>query len=261
MIINGVNTHVRVEGTGSPLVALHGFMSSSVIWSRDWFPPDTQLIAPDLLGHGQTESPDNYRRYLMGASSLDLADLIPRVATPPVTLLGYSMGGRLALDAALTYPQLIDKLILESASPGIEDTFERMSRRGSDYRLAERIERDGIATFVEYWENIPLFATQSPEMRDHLRPIRLAQNPIGLANSLRGMGTGAQPSLWSRLIEVQMPVLIIAGELDTKFITIARQMSEIIPKCTLAIIPNAGHTVHLEQPAAYADAIRQFLKV
>jgi len=259
MNINGVDYHVRVTGEGAPLVALHGFTGSGANWSPDLFPANTQLIAPDLLGHGQTESPDNYRRYGMSTVARDLVDLITRTTTPPVTLLGYSMGGRLALDFALHHTEYLSKLVLESASPGIEDEFERMARRGNDYALAERIERDGVEAFTAKWENNPLFATQTPAMRAHLRPVRLAQNPIGLGNSLRGMGTGAQPSYWNRLGELHLPVLLIAGQLDTKFTGIAQRMRDRLPNCTLAIIPGAGHIVHLEQPTLYAETLQRFL--
>lgn len=259
MNINGVEYQVRVTGDGAPVVALHGFTGSGANWSADLFPPRTQLIAPDLLGHGATESPDNYRRYGISTAARDLVDLIVRTTTPPVTLLGYSMGGRLALDFALHHTEYLSKLVLESASPGIDDEFERMARRGNDYTLAERIERDGVEAFMAKWEQNPLFATQSPEVRERLRVVRLAQNPVGLANSLRGMGTGAQPSYWNRLGELHLPVLLIAGELDTKFTAIARRMSERLTNCTLAIIAGAGHTVHLEQPTRYAEIVQRFL--
>jgi 2-succinyl-6-hydroxy-2,4-cyclohexadiene-1-carboxylate synthase len=259
MIVNGVNYHVRVEGEGAPLLALHGFTGSSANWSLDLFPPGVRLIAPDQIGHGQTDSPDAPERYEIDFAARDAADLAKHYTLRSLTLFGYSMGGRLALYAALHRPHAVAKLILESASPGIADDAERAARRHNDTALADRIEREGVPAFVEYWENLPLFATQTPAQRAQLRPIRLAQNPRGLANSLRGMGTGAQPSLWERLGALRMPVLLIAGELDPKYSAIARQMSERIANCTLAIIPGAGHTVHLEQPDAYAAALREFL--
>lgn len=259
MIVNEVDYYVRVEGEGAPLVALHGFTGSSANWSLDLFPPHTKLIAPDLLGHGQTESPEQFPRYQIDFAARDLVELIARVTTPPVTLLGYSMGGRLALYTAVHYPDSVSKLILESASPGIANVTERLERIKSDGALGQRIILEGVASFVAYWEHLPLFATQTPAMRDQLRPIRLAHTRHGLANSLFGMGTGGQPPLWNRLYELAMPVLLIAGELDAKFTAIARQMHERIPNSTLAIIPGAGHAVHLEQPARYAQILGAFL--
>lgn len=257
--IHGINYFARVEGAGLPLVALHGFSGSSANWSRDVFPPGYQLIAPDLLGHGQTDSPEAYISYNMVYAAPDLAALIERLTEPPVTLLGYSMGGRLALYLAIRYPHLVSRLILESASPGLVSQAERSARHASDRELADRIERDGIESFVDYWEAQALFATQTRAIKEGLRPVRLAQNPRGLANSLRGMGTGIQLPLWGHLDKLRMPTLLIAGERDSKFTQIAQHMSDVIPDCTLAIIPKAGHTVHLEQPAYYADCLRAFL--
>lgn len=259
MIINGVNYYVRVTGEGKPLIALHGFTGSSTIWSPDLFPFGYRLLAPDLLGHGQTDSPSDPARYSIDAAARDLIELITRLTIPPVTLLGYSMGGRLALHTALTAPHLISSLILESTSPGIENEDQREERRRSDHALSKRIESEGLAAYVHYWENIPLFSTHTPAMRDHLRPIRLAQNPRGLANSLRGMGTGVQPNNWSRLQQITMPVLLITGEFDTKFTVIARHMSRLMPNTTLATVPGTGHTIHLEQPDLYRQTLAHFL--
>ena len=259
MIVNDVRYHVRRFGQGDPLVLLHGFTGSSANWQAELF-PDQQVIAPDLLGHGETEAPEQFSRYQMVLAAHDLVALTRRLVEPPVNLLGYSMGGRLALFTALHYPDFAKRLILESASPGIADVQGRLARNTADLELGRRIIRDGIPAFVDDWENLPLFATQTPDQRAQLRPGRLANNPTGLANSLFGMGTGCQPPLWERLHELTIPVLLIAGELDTKFTAIARQMSENIPHVTLAIIPNAGHTVHLEQPERYGVAVQTFLR-
>ncbi len=262
MIIDGVNYHYRLVGQGDPVVLLHGFTGSSANWSPviDALAPDYTVLAVDLLGHGDTGSPADPVRYRIERAAADLAELIPQLVAPPVTLLGYSMGGRLALYAAIHYPHLIKRLILESASPGLEDAAERAARRQSDEALADRIEREGIEAFVHYWEQIPLFATQTPEQRDRLRAGRLKNAPTGLANSLRGMGTGAQPPLWDRLGEVGEHTLLIAGERDSKFTAIARRMASLIPRADLAIIPHAGHTVHLEQPDVYTKIIADWIE-
>lgn len=262
MIIDGVNYHYRLVGQGDPVVLLHGFTGSSANWSPviDALSPDHTVLAVDLLGHGDTDSPADPARYRIEQAAADLATLITRLVTPPATLLGYSMGGRLALYTAIHYPHLVNRLILESASPGLEDAAERAARRQSDEALAARIEREGIEAFVHYWERIPLFDSQMPEQRERLRAGRLKNNPTGLANSLRGMGTGAQPPLWDRLGEVDAQTLLIAGELDGKFTAIGRRMAEQIPRADLAIIPNAGHTVHLEQPDIYIKTIADWIK-
>jgi 2-succinyl-6-hydroxy-2,4-cyclohexadiene-1-carboxylate synthase len=256
-LINGVHYHVRVTGTGEPLVLLHGFSGSSENWATITKSLETcyQLIAPDLLGHGQTDAPLDPARYGIDNAARDLSALCQRLGLDSAHWLGYSMGGRLALYLALTYPQAVRTLTLESASPGLASPEARTERVRSDEALAERSERDGIESFTAYWESIPLFASQSGDVRAALRPVRLKNNPLGLANSLRGMGTGAQPSLWDRLPELAMPVSLIAGELDTKFAATARQMHAAIPQSNLAIIPGAGHTAHQEQPEVFMRAI------
>jgi 2-succinyl-6-hydroxy-2,4-cyclohexadiene-1-carboxylate synthase len=155
----------------------------------------------------------------------------------------------------------VQTLILESASPGLADAAERRSRIASDEQLAASIERDGLASFVEYWSTIPLFSSQQrlPESQQtEIRVQRLLNNPQGLANSLRGLGTGVQPSLWDRLVELKMPALIMAGELDHKFAGIAQRME--IPNRKVVIVPDAGHAVHLEQPATFDRIVVGFLE-
>jgi 2-succinyl-6-hydroxy-2,4-cyclohexadiene-1-carboxylate synthase len=172
------------------------------------------------------------------------------------------MGGRLALYLAVTYPHLINKLILESASPGLAEPAARAARVHSDEALADQIERDGIGAFVEYWARIPLFASQQRlpvALRQRLRDQRLQNRPHGLANSLRGMGTGVQPSLWDRLSALTVPVLLLTGEDDDKFDAIAQQMATRLPNARHQTIPQAGHTIHLEQPEAYWATVGAFL--
>ena len=262
--INGVRYHFGIEGTGSRLVLLHGFSGSA----ENWTPLVANLckhhrvLSIDLLGHGQTDAPEEPQRYRMEHAAADLIALIDEVISEPCHLLGYSMGGRLALYTAIHYSQWFTTLILESASPGLATEAERIVRRQRDNELADRIERDGIVAFVDYWEQIPLFTSQrhlSEEYRARLRAQRLQNHPMGLANSLRGMGTGVQPSLWERLPELKMPTLLLAGELDTKFVGIAQQMYDLMPVVQLQIIRDAGHTIHLETPEPYSEVVLRFL--
>jgi 2-succinyl-6-hydroxy-2,4-cyclohexadiene-1-carboxylate synthase len=193
----------------------------------------------------------------------DLVAIFKQLSLPPVCLLGYSMGGRLALYLALHYSSIIDSLILESASPGLETEVERVERQRSDEQLANRIERDGISAFVDEWEKLPLFATQAylPQVvRDIQRANRLRNDPHGLANSLRGMGTGVQPSLWPKLPALDKQVLLLVGEFDRKFLVIARRMKLLIPNSRLAIIRESGHITHLEQPQLFHRCVLEFPK-
>ncbi|MBZ0316562.1 MAG: 2-succinyl-6-hydroxy-2,4-cyclohexadiene-1-carboxylate synthase [Anaerolineae bacterium] len=259
--LNHLTYHYTRSGEGDPILLLHGFTGCGDNWQpiTDALSRHFQTITLDLPGHGKTDSPADPTRTQMEAVAADLHELITRVIQSPVHLVGYSMGGRLALYLALHYPQSIRKLILESASPGLATEAERQARRASDENLAARILQNGIPAFVEEWDNLPLFASQSPEIRQRLHIQRLQNTPLGLANSLRGMGTGVQPSLWDSLPDLKPPTLILNGALDTKFVAIGEQMARLIPTAHQQIFPNVGHTVHLETSHDYTSVLRKFI--
>ncbi len=264
MQVNGVNCFVSATGKGEPLVLLHGFTGSSVNWEgvTAVLAPHFRVITLDLLGHGRTDSPSDPARYRMERAAADLIALLDTLGVEKSALLGYSMGGRLALYTAVHHPRRISRLILESAAPGLANKTERSERRRRDNTLANRIEQEGIPAFVDFWENLGLWQSQkqlSAEMRLALRRQRLQNNPVGLANSLRGMGTGVQPSLWPRLGELKMPILLLTGALDEKFVNINRQMAAQIPTAHLEIVANAGHTIHLERPSTFQNLVLSFL--
>ena len=153
-------------------------------------------------------------------------------------------------------------MILESASPGIHHETERLQRAEADQDLARRIEEVGIEAFVDLWERLPIWESQRTlpvEVLQFQREIRLRNGAVGLANSLRGMGQGAQPSYWDRLDEIRVPVLLIAGALDCKFVGIAGQMGVRIAGAELSVVPDAGHAVHLERPREFLDDVHAFL--
>lgn len=264
LTVNGVRLNVEVAGAGEPLLLLHGFTGSLENWRGHvgaWS-ARFQTVAVDLLGHGLSDAPADPARYAMEPCVADLAAVLDQLGLGRAGVLGYSMGGRVALHLAAAHPGRVSALILESASPGLATPEERAARIVADEALAGRLERDGLEAFVDYWERLPLFASQArlPEpARAALRAQRLKNRPAGLANSLRGLGTGAQPSLWERLPEVQAPVLLIAGALDEKFTAIGRQMASRLPAAQLALVPDAGHAVHLEQPEAFRALVTHFL--
>jgi 2-succinyl-6-hydroxy-2,4-cyclohexadiene-1-carboxylate synthase len=263
--VNDVRYYYELSGRGQPLLLLHGFTGSLETWQThaEAFADQYMTITIDLLGHGRTEAPADAQRYHMENSGEDIAAVLRAVGSLPVNLLGYSMGGRLALYLALTHSTLVDRLILESASPGLESETDRHARIANDAQLADTIERDGLEAFVNKWEQIPLFGSQMwlpTAVKNHLRRQRLRNRTAGLANSLRGMGTGIQPSLWPRLHELKMPVLLLAGELDRKFCELAMRMAAVVPQARVEIVPGAGHTIHLEQPLKFSEIILRFLE-
>jgi len=261
---NDLKFHVESQGNGEPLVLLHGFTGRTDSWLEiiGCLAKCHETIAIDLVGHGASDIPADSSRYDFHLALDDLAEICHKLDLARASWLGYSMGGRLALGLALRHPRLVTSLILESASPGIENGGDRGARRKADELLAARIERSGIETFVDEWEALPMWASQrllpvATRQRQHA--IRLGNSSIGLAGSLRGMGVGVQPSYWHELNQLSCPVLLVAGSLDAKFASIASQMSQSIPKSELDIVPGAGHAVHLEQPAAYAERVLRFL--
>ena len=172
--------------------------------------------------------------------------------------VGYSMGGRVCLHLALARPELVERLVLVGASPGIRDPGERTARRAADEAWASVIERDGVARFLERWLAQPPFASLAPDPAD--LAARRRQPPEILAAALRAGGTGVQDDLWPRLAELAMPVLLLAGERDAKFAAIAAEMAAAIgPHALVELVAGAGHACHLERPGAFVAAVRPFL--
>jgi 2-succinyl-6-hydroxy-2,4-cyclohexadiene-1-carboxylate synthase len=262
--MNGHTWYVEVHGRGKPLLCLHGFTGSSQTWSelaRD-LEGKCQVILVDFLGHGQSSAPPHAHDYTMNATVDALFHVMDELGHATFACLGYSMGGRVALSMAAANPLRFAGLILESTSPGLKTESERIRRIENDERLAERIMRIGVEAFVQEWEKIPLFQSQQSLPEEALarqQRIRLNQRAIGLANSLRGLGTGAQPPVWEALSRISVPTLILTGEHDEKFCAIANEMHAKLPHAVHVMIPGAGHTVHLEQPKAYLEEVEQFL--
>lgn len=267
MNINGVNYHIELHGDASQtLVMLHGFTGSSRSWDEvmPHLAAQYRLITIDLLGHGKTDNPPNPERYQMEYASRDIVSILDTlVPDTQVSLFGYSMGGRLALYTAYQYPTYFNRLILESASAGLDNLVERRNRQEQDNALAQRILQHGIESFVQEWERLPLWHSQAqlPESIKHQQRLqRLANNPLGLANSLIGMGTGVQPSLWAKLPLLNLPVYLLVGEYDTKFIQLGYEMLLRLPNASLYVIPQAGHTTHLEQPELFCSWLERFMR-
>lgn len=262
--IDGVHYFAEESGEGFPLILLHGFTGNSGTW-RSFYPQwrdGRRLISIDIIGHGKTNSPMELNRYSMSSVVKDLKQILEQLQIKQTDILGYSMGGRLALSFAIQYPHLVNKLILESSSPGLETETEREHRRRRDEELGRFIIEQGIEKFVDYWENIPLFATQkglSPDIQEALRRQRLLNSEIGLNNSLVGMGTGVQPSWWNQLHNLQAETLLLTGSLDEKFCFIAEKMTRKIRHCTWKKVENCGHTIHVENPDKFGTIIKGFL--
>lgn len=256
--------YFETVGDGQPLVLLHGFTGNSQSWSAHlaMWKKQYQITTIDILGHGRSSSPVEIEPYHMERIAQSIVEIVQNLGNDPINLLGYSMGGRLALYIAVHYPKLVNKLVLESSSPGLATAAERNARRQRDDDLADWIESNGIEAFVNRWEKLPLWDSQkqlTAAKKNLLRQQRLHNNPKGLSNSLRGMGTGAQPSLWPYLPKLHIPTLLITGELDTKFVRINAKMSSKLPQATHEVVADCGHMVHLERPYLFQRAVQQFI--
>lgn len=242
-----------MSGTGA-LTLAHGFTQTA----RSWRVFEQLLVASgvsahsiqaiDLAGHGTAADV----RSDLWASAERLVH-----AGGTGSYVGYSMGGRVALHAALSHPDEVERLVVIGATPGIVDDAERQARCVADEILAEQIETVGVEAFIDQWLANALFAglTAETAMRDD----RLRNTVEGLASSLRLAGTGTQEPLWDRLGEINCPVLLIVGADDAKFRSVATQMAEHLPNPAIAVIDGAGHSAHLERPAATVEALLEWL--
>lgn len=261
---DGLRIHVRVRGTGEPLLLIHGFTGSVEAWGEETLgglAQAYQVVAVDLVGHGASDISSDPERYQVEEILQDLCQVLDALEMEKARWLGYSMGGRIALAGAVRKPSRVSALILESASPGLAEENERRARRRADEALAEGILRGGMEAFVEHWLGLPLFATQGklpPQIRAATRATRMKNDPEALAACLRGNGIGVQPSYWDDLGNIKLPTLLLAGEEDKKFTDISGRMAEKIAGAELRLIPMAGHSIHLENPFAFLAAVRTF---
>jgi 2-succinyl-6-hydroxy-2,4-cyclohexadiene-1-carboxylate synthase len=232
------------------VVLLHGFTHTGASWEpvKAALGERYRALAPDLRGHGTAGA---RAPVSLGEVISDLGAIAPE----HFTLGGYSMGGRIALHAALALPTRVSRLVLVGASPGIADPDERKARKTEDERLAREIEETTIQAFAERWAGNPVLAGQPAAVVQATSADRLRNTPAGLAAALRNLGTGALPSLWGRLGELEMPVALVVGERDEKFRAIAGEMVAHIARVEVIVVPSAGHAVHLEAPQAVAEVL------
>lgn len=260
--VNGVSYNVEIEGAGPPLLLLHGFTGSTATWrafvakARERF----TTIAVDLLGHGRSDVPEDGARYDMELWAADLLALLTQLGHEKASAIGYSMGGRLLMCTACRAPERFTKLVFEGATPGLAGEDERAAQRRVDEGLAATIEEKGVPHFVELWEKKLESDKQPPAIREALRAERLKNSPRGLANTLRGVGPGAQPPQHDNLGKLAaIPTLLVVGGNDQHFQPIAHALAKAIPSAHVELVPNAGHTAHVDQPDAFATIVLDFL--
>ncbi|WP_412520021.1 2-succinyl-6-hydroxy-2,4-cyclohexadiene-1-carboxylate synthase [Staphylococcus simulans] len=246
------------------LVLLHGFISDATSFRShiDQLTKAAAVVTIELPGHGQDQS-DRTKQWDFDFICDALDEVLVQFKDNQIYLHGYSMGGRAALYYALNGQVALSGLILESASPGISDEAAKLERQQVDEARAKVLEIAGIEVFVNDWEKLPLFASQAEMMtkaqRQQHRAMRLAQDPIGLAKALRDYGTGHMPNLWPELTKLQVPVCMIVGEYDEKFVELAQKMDQYIPNSEVYVVTGAGHTVHVEEASQFDILLLGFL--
>ena len=246
---------------GAAVLLLHGFMGAADDWNvivaalSDTF----RCIAVDLPGHGEAvDLPEEV--YTVEGTTAALLATLDALGVARCHVVGYSMGGRLALYVALRHPERCGRLVLESASPGLRTEAERGERRKIDEDRARAVVED-LGRFLEQWYRMPLFASlkDHPEVRAAMMERRRRNRPHEIARSLRGFGTGQQPSLWDELAHLAVPTLAVAGSRDRKFADLAFEMAVVGPP-VMPLVVQTGHTVHAEQPTLFAALVRDFFR-
>ncbi len=247
-----------------PLILfLHGFMGNGGDWTEiiSELSENFCCLTVDLPGHGNTRVLGGEECYTMPNTARALIDLLDFLRIDKCFSVGYSMGGRLALYMTLEFPDRFEKTILESASPGLKAQEERSRRLHSDWQLARELETGDFNQFLFNWYKQPLFdSLRNLPNFDKIIETRLKNNPLELAKSLRYLGTGNQPSLWDKLSQNNVPLLLLVGEHDNKFRTINAEMEAICQVAELEIIPESGHNIHLENFSQYLASLRNFFR-
>jgi len=206
-------------------------------------------LAIDLPGHGGSAE--------IRGDLTQSAAMIASAITPDI-VIGYSLGGRIALHLALAFPDLVERLVLIGATGGLDSEEERKQRRVADESLADHLEEVGVGVFLDEWLSQPMFASLTAEQS--FRELRATNSTAGLASSLRLCGVGTQESLWDRLNTLTMPVLVLAGSNDEKFTQLGhRLVASIGNNASFESVADAGHSAQLENPAATAAAITEWL--
>lgn len=243
---------LRERTSTDSLICLHGFLGSGA---------DFDPLLPKFIqsGYHNIHCPD---------LSSDLDGVVNRIQSfiqssteGSVDLLGYSMGGRIALHVTHQHPSWIKNLILIGASPGIQNETDRKKRLDHDIRLVHRLKQMGIKAFVNEWMENPIIRSQKnipKNIRDKMIQRRYEMDPELVSQSLILLGTGALPSLWKELKNIQTPTTLITGDLDTKFCGISSRMAELMPNASHLNIPNVGHAAHLENIVGFTDAFLAF---
>jgi 2-succinyl-6-hydroxy-2,4-cyclohexadiene-1-carboxylate synthase len=239
-------------GARPRIVMVHGFGQTARCWGplAPALARDHEVVRLDAPGHGGS---GNVR------ADLPTTGRLAAEAGGEGVYVGYSMGARMALHVATEVPDAVRGLVLVGGTPGIEDDGARALRREADRARATHIRQVGVPAFVDEWLALPMFAGLPPEGR--FEDERRRNTAEGLATSLELAGTGSQLPLWGALGGIDVPVLVVAGADDAPYAAIATRTAGAIGRnARAALVDGAGHSAHLEQPAAFTDLLLDWLR-
>ncbi|MEH2382088.1 MAG: 2-succinyl-6-hydroxy-2,4-cyclohexadiene-1-carboxylate synthase [Nostoc sp.] len=259
------NYYLNVNINKPLILFLHGFMGNINEFDEaiKLLAEDFSYLTIDLPGHGKTQVLEGDEYYKIEPTAQAIINLLDELKIDKCHLIGYSMGGRLALYLTLHFPERFIKVVLESASPGFATEADRLERVRRDAQIARKLSRSIIqtdfATFLSNWYSQPIFGyiKNHPEF-ERLLENRLQNHLTELTKSLQFMGTGNQPSLWEKLKDNTTPLLLVAGENDQKFRDINTEIANICKVAQLKIISNTAHNIHFENPVEFVQNIREF---
>ncbi|UZW12808.1 2-succinyl-6-hydroxy-2,4-cyclohexadiene-1-carboxylate synthase [Clostridium pasteurianum] len=259
--IENIKYHFEIKGEGKPIVCLHGFSENLSTWNLLEL-KEHQLILIDFIGHGKSDKPYSSKYYSLKVMVNHLNKVIHQLGLKKYSMLGYSMGGRIALAYAVAYSQEIDKLILESSSYGEAGFINRFKRRRKDLNLAKSILKNGIEWFDEYWSNLSIFQSQRKLQKhtiDEIRKRRLSNRTHVLSNTLLCTGQGKFPCMKSQVSKLSMSLLYISGEYDKKYKHIGENFRKFNANIRHETIKGVGHNTHIEAPDAFIEVLSKFL--
>ncbi|MFA3783771.1 2-succinyl-6-hydroxy-2,4-cyclohexadiene-1-carboxylate synthase [Melioribacteraceae bacterium 4301-Me] len=248
-----------------PVIMIHGFGGNANDWNFIFkkLPDNFFYVAVDLIGHGKSASPKNPKYYSAEAIVNQLKSIFDILQLDKFILIGYSMGGRVALSYVSKYPDQIIALILESTSPGIINKNERIKRLNFDKQLSKSITKNNLKNFFADWYKQPIFSSLAKNTAVDLNKLisgKLKSSATGLKNILTEFSPGTMPSYWSLLKKINFPVLLLNGSIDKKYNSINKRALKLLKYGTHKVIKGAGHNSHLEKPEDFIKFVNQFLK-
>ena len=246
--VNGVRLRYDESGAGPALLLSHGYSATGRMWDeqRRAFADHWRVIAWDMRGHGDTESPDDPAQYSADLTVGDMRDLLGHLGVRRAVIGGLSLGGYMSLAFHAAHPEMTRALVLCDTGPGYRNSEARAGWNERAFRRAGELETRGLE----------VLASASREMREAMRQHRSAK---WLAHAARGMLAQDGPRVIDSLPTVKVPTLIIVGDQDEPFLAPCRYMAGKIPGARLEVIRGAGHSSNLDQPEAFNRVLRDFL--